>query len=52
MTEGEKWELFIPSDLAYGDRDRGKFIKGGDALVFEIEILKIKGASKERKDEL
>merc|ERR1711907_80278 len=41
MTEGEKWELYIPSELAYGERDRGKFIKAGDALVFEIEILKI-----------
>merc|ERR1712086_769640 len=29
MTEGEKWELFISSDLAYGDRDRGKHITPG-----------------------
>ena len=27
MGEGDKWELYIPSELAYGDRDRGQFIK-------------------------
>lgn len=41
MHEGEKWELYIPSELGYGDRDRGQFIKGGDVLVFELEILKV-----------
>lgn len=42
MVEGDKWELYIPSELAYGDRGSGK-IKGGDALIFTIEILKING---------
>ena len=46
MGEGDKWELYIPSELAYGDRDRGQFIKGGDVLLFELEILKVKGDSK------
>jgi len=44
MVEGDKWELYIPSDLAYGDRGRPPKIGGGDCLVFTIEIIKIKGA--------
>jgi FKBP-type peptidyl-prolyl cis-trans isomerase FklB len=44
MVEGDKWELYIPSDLAYGDRGRPPKIGGGDCLVFTIELLKIKGA--------
>ena len=43
MNEGAKWELYIPSDLAYGDRGRPPKIGGGDCLVFTIEIIKIKG---------
>jgi len=43
MVEGDKWELYIPSDLAYGDRGRPPRIDGGACLVFTIEILKIKG---------
>merc|ERR1719482_985465 len=43
MVEGDKWELYIPSDLAYGDRGRPPKIGGGDCLIFTIEILKIKG---------
>ena len=46
MKEGDKWELYIPSDLAYGDRGRPPKIGGGDCLVFTIEILKIKGNKK------
>jgi len=44
MVEGDKWELYIPSDLAYGDRGRPPKIGGGDCLIFTIEIIKIKGA--------
>lgn len=44
MVEGDKWELYIPSDLAYGDRGSPPKIKGGDALIFTIEIIKINGA--------
>ena len=31
----------IPSELAYGDRARGKFITAGAVLVFTLEILKV-----------
>ena len=46
MGEGDKWELYIPSELAYGDSKRGQFITPGAVLVFTIEILKIKGNKK------
>lgn len=42
MKEGDKWQLFIPSELAYGDQSRGKFITAGAVLLFDIEILKVK----------
>ena len=41
MKVGSKWELFIPSDLAYGDRGAGAAIKPGSALIFEVELLGI-----------
>merc|ERR1711982_129121 len=43
MVEGDKWEMYISSDLAYGDRGAGGKIPGGAALVFQMEILAIKG---------
>lgn len=46
MVEGDKWELYIPSDLGYGDRGSPPKIKGGDALIFQMEIIKIKGGKK------
>ena len=46
MGEGDKWELYVPSELAYGDRQRGQLITPGAVLVFEIEILEVKGDSK------
>jgi FKBP-type peptidyl-prolyl cis-trans isomerase FklB len=46
MGEGDQWELYLPSELAYGDNNRGKFIKAGDVLVFTLEIIKVKGQSK------
>ena len=42
--QGDKWELYIPSDLAYGDGGRPPKIMGGDCLIFTIELLSIKGA--------
>ena len=43
MVEGDKWELYIPSDLGYGDDGRPPVIGGGDCLVFTLELLKING---------
>jgi hypothetical protein len=43
MVEGDQWEVYIPSDKAYGDSGSGADIKGGDTLIFKMEIIKIKG---------
>lgn len=42
MPVGSKWQLFIPSDLAYGDRGAGRMIPPGSTLIFEVELLAIK----------
>lgn len=44
MTKGDKWKVYIPSDLAYGDRGAGQSIPGGAALIFEITLHDIKPA--------
>merc|ERR1712190_299722 len=46
MVEGDKWEMYIPSELGYGEGGSGAKIKGGDVLVFRMEILSIKGGKK------
>jgi len=40
MKEGSKYELFVPYELAYGDREAGN-IKPFSALIFKVELLKI-----------
>tara|TARA_B100001989_G_scaffold221815_1_gene174892 strand:+ start:837 stop:1523 length:687 start_codon:yes stop_codon:yes gene_type:complete len=42
MTEGSKWELYIPSELAYGPRGTSGLIGPNQALIFEVELLSIK----------
>lgn len=46
MHVGDKWQLFIPSDLAYGATKRSELIDANSTLIFEIELLSIKGESK------
>lgn len=41
MGEGDKWRLYIPYDLAYGERGSPPKIPGYSPLVFEIEIHKV-----------
>lgn len=41
MQEGDKWTLFIPSDLAYGPNGVGP-IPGDATLIFDIELISVK----------
>lgn len=41
MKEGSHWRIWIPSDLAYGDRGAGSDIPGGATLIFEVELLQV-----------
>jgi FKBP-type peptidyl-prolyl cis-trans isomerase FklB len=56
MPVGSKWQLFVPADLAYGDRGAGADIGPDATLIFEVELLSIKndkdkgaGAAPEKK---
>lgn len=41
MDEGSKYMLYIPAELAYGDRSAGPFIKPGMTLIFQVELLNV-----------
>lgn len=42
MKEGDKWQVYIPSDLAYGPRGTGPIIGPNSTLIFDIELLEVK----------
>ncbi len=42
MKEGAKWQIVVPSKLAYGERGAGAMIGPDATLIFDIELLKIK----------
>lgn len=48
MHVGEKYKLYIPSELAYGEQSPTPAIPANSVLVFELELLEIKAASAEQ----
>ena len=41
MHEGDRWEVYIPSEMGYGERGAGRDIPGNSSLIFEIQLIKI-----------
>jgi FKBP-type peptidyl-prolyl cis-trans isomerase FklB len=50
MPVGSTWQLFIPADLAYGDRQAGPDITPGSTLVFEVELMSIQPKADTKSD--
>ncbi len=48
MPVGSKWQLFVPADLAYGERGPGPDIGPNSTLIFEVELLSIEDKSKDK----
>lgn len=42
MPVGSHWQIFVPSQLAYGDRGAGNEIGPNATLIFDVELLAIK----------
>ena len=46
MKEGDKWTVWIPSQLAYGSRGAGGAIQADAALKFTIELIEVQGGGR------
>jgi FKBP-type peptidyl-prolyl cis-trans isomerase FklB len=50
MPVGSKWQLFVPSDMAYGPRGAGQEIGPNKVLVFEVELVSIEPKAEAKPD--
>ncbi len=50
MKVGSKWQLFIPSELGYGERGAGRKIGPNETLIFELELIGIEPPKKPTAD--
>jgi len=41
MPAGSKWQIFVPSQLAYGETGNGRHIGPNAALIFEVELIAV-----------
>ena len=42
MADGSEWQVYIPSELAYGSRGAGANIGPNETLIFDIELIDVK----------
>jgi FKBP-type peptidyl-prolyl cis-trans isomerase FklB len=49
MPVGSKWQLFVPSQLAYGEQGAGGNIGPNATLIFDVELLSIEGKDKPKE---
>lgn len=49
MKPGAKWELYVPADLAYGERSTGSGIEPWSTLIFDVELLDVERSQAQPK---
>jgi len=50
MPVGSKWQLYVPPQLAYGERGAGSLIPPNSTLIFDVELVSIKEKEPAKKD--
>ncbi|MDE6715706.1 MAG: FKBP-type peptidyl-prolyl cis-trans isomerase [Muribaculaceae bacterium] len=45
MNEGSEWQLYIPSELAYGSHGAGQIILPDSTLIFDVKLIKVERES-------
>jgi len=48
MTEGSQWELYVPADLAYGERGSDPYVGPNAVLIFQVELLEVQKRKEEQ----